>query len=617
MITSLPELYQQKKREVYEELVRKPKPIKLSPQERKLLSKNLPPCISYILTELPPKSAAVNFNKLTMALVTYFKMAGLDEEAALSQVNTFIEKYPHSETYDTPEKRRQHWQSQWKYLQSNGDYKFDCSYIKGLSLPGSAFECGACELHNSLSTEEKSKIIEIKPHQKPKDFHLTDYGNAERLVAEHGQDLHYCYPFRKWFIWDGTCWQEDTTGEIKRRAKTSVRTLYKQAGNEPDDKTRKELALYAVKCESQMKINAMISMAESELPLPVLPDQLDQHPFLISCNNGTIDLRTNDLAPHDRGHLITRKIPFSYNMDMRCPKWEKHLELIMRGDKELISFLQRAWGSCLSGDTRDRKIFIEWGFGKNGKSVCNNTIAMMLGEYAMRTPVSTLLKKGDSIPNDVARLKGARFVYASEADQRRTLSEALVKDITGGEKIAARFMRGEWFEFQPEFKIWLGTNYKPTIKETADAIWDRIALIPFTVRIPDEKQRSMDVLLDEFRQEGEGILRWLITGCYEWYHEGLKPPSKVTQATSDYRGEMDTLKQFINDRCIVRADMKCKFGDLYKSYCEWSDSNGDKPIGKGHFGDSLTEKGFATTEKAYQRNKGRSGIALLTEDIEE
>ena len=616
MITSLPELFQQKKREVYEELARKPKTATLSPQEKKRLSDNLPPCIRHILTALPPKSDTVNFNKLTMVLVTYFKMAGVEEKAAMTQATTFIGKYQDSETYDTMEKRLKHWEDQWKYLQSNGEYKFDCSYIKGLGLPGSAFECSACDFHNSLSAKGESKIIDIKPHQKPKDFNLTDYGNSERLVSEHGQDLHYCFPFRKWFIWDGACWQEDTTGEIKRRAKDTVRTLYKQAANEPDDKTRKGIASYAVKCEAQQKINAMISMAESELPLPVLPDQLDQHPFLITCNNGTVDLRTNDLLPHNPDHLITRKIPFSYNMEARCPKWEAHLNLIMGGDKELISFLRRGWGSSLSGDTRDRKLFIEYGSGKNGKSVCNNTIAMMLGEYAMRTPVSTLLKKrGETIPNDVARLKGARFVYASEADQRRTLSEALVKDITGGEKIAARFMRGEWFEFQPEFKIWLGTNYKPTIKETADAIWDRIALIPFTVRIPDEKQKSMKELLEEFRQEGEGILRWLITGCYEWYHEGLRPPHKVTQATSDYRNDMDTLKQFISDRCIVREDLKCKMGDLYKSYCEWSDSNGDKPMAKRHFADSLTERGF--TACRYQRVRGRSGIALLTNENEE
>jgi putative DNA primase/helicase len=285
----------------------------------------------------------------------------------------------------------------------------------------------------------------------------------------------------------------------------------------------------------------------------------------------------------------------------------------MGGDKELIYFLQRAWGSCLSGDTRDRKIFIMWGSGANGKSICNDTISMMLGEYAMRTPVDTLLvKRGDNIPNDLARLKGARFVYASEADQKRRLSEGLVKDVTGGEKIAARFMRGEWFEFRPEFKVWLGTNHKPVITGTDNAIWDRIALIPFTVRIPDEKQRPRDEILKEFEKEGPGILAWLVRGCFEWFHDGLQPPAKVTKATSEYRDEMDVLKQFIIDRCVIGDDLKCTVKELYTEYCNWCESEGEKPIAKNVFTSSLEERGF---KQCYvNRQRGRKGIGLLPSD---
>jgi putative DNA primase/helicase len=337
----------------------------------------------------------------------------------------------------------------------------------------------------------------------------------------------------------------------------------------------------------------MIRLAKSEEGIPVMPDDLDKDPWLITCLNGTIDLKSGILLPPDRDHLITKGAPVNFDPNADCPQWKAHLELIMDGNQHLIAFLQRAYGSCLTGDTRDRKVFIAYGAGKNGKSICQDTIAEALGDYAMRTPTEGLLtKRGDSIPNDIARLKGARFVYASEVDQGRRLSESLIKDLSGGEKISARFMRGEWFEFRPEFKLWLGTNHKPVIKETNHAIWDRIALIPFSVRISDEIKRPRSEILAGFKKEMPGILAWLVRGCLLWQLEGLGEPPEIKRATREYRNEMDVLGDFISEMCITGPGMEVTSADLNKAYENWCDENGEKMFSKIAMGAYLKERGF-------------------------
>jgi putative DNA primase/helicase len=233
------------------------------------------------------------------------------------------------------------------------------------------------------------------------------------------------------------------------------------------------------------------------------------------------------------------------------------------------------------------------GVGANGKTIFLETVAGLLGDYAMRTPTETLLlKRTGAIPNDVARLRGTRFVYASETEEGKRLAEALVKDMTGGDKISARFLRAEWFEFLPEFKLWLGTNHKPQIRGTDNAIWDRICLIPFTVIIPKEERIPRRELLARFRQEFPGILRWAVEGCLEWQKNGLGTPEEVKAATAAYRSEMDLVGHFLADCCIEKPSTQVKVQDLHKAYKSWCDANGETPLGKLAFGTRLTERGF-------------------------
>lgn len=434
-------------------------------------------------------------------------------------------------------------------------------------------------------------------------LHPTDMGNARRLLIAHGPDLHYCHPLRRWFVWNGARWQQDETGEVVARAKDTIRKLYVEAANEDDDNRRKALVRHALRSESAERLRAMVELMQTEPGIPVVPEELDRDPWLLNCQNGTLDLRTGELGPHDPRDLLTKIVPVAYDPDATCPEWLRFLDRIMAGRADLVTFLQRAVGYSLSGCTDERVLFILYGTGANGKTTFLETVALFLGDYAMRTTTETLLTRGEwsGIPNDVARLRGARFVYASEAEEGRRLAEAKVKDLTGGDTISARFMRAEWFEFKPEFKLWLGTNHKPVIRGTDAAIWDRIRLIPFEVRIPESERLPRRELMARFEAELPGILAWAVRGCLAWQEHGLGMPDAVREATGAYHAEMDILAQFLDERCIVNPLAKVKAGDLYKAYVEWCEGNGERPLSQRNFGMRLAERGF-------ERRKSTGGL---------
>ncbi|HHY33345.1 MAG TPA: hypothetical protein GX515_10125 [Firmicutes bacterium] len=430
-------------------------------------------------------------------------------------------------------------------------------------------------------------------HNPFEDLHTTDLGNARRFLIAHGPDLRYCHPFQRWFVWDGRRWKEDLAGEVQARAKDTVRRMYLEAASEEDDRRRKDLAKHALRSEAAQKIRAMVELLKTEPGIPVLPEELDRDPWLLNCQNGTLDLRTGELRPHDPRDLLTRLAPVVYDPNATCPQWCAFLDRIMAGRVDLVTFLQRAVGYSLTGCTDERVCFILYGTGANGKTTFLETVALLLGDYAARTTTDTLLARDrDGVPNDVARLRGARFVYASEAEEGRRLAEAKIKDLTGGDTITARFMRAEWFEFKPEFKLWLGTNHRPVIRGTDAAIWDRIRLIPFDVRIPEGERLPRRELMARFEAELSGILAWAVRGCLDWQKHGLGVPDEVREATGAYRAEMDVLAHFLEECCTVNPLAKARAGDLYRAYVEWCEANGERPLAQRNFGMRLAERGF-------------------------
>jgi putative DNA primase/helicase len=275
---------------------------------------------------------------------------------------------------------------------------------------------------------------------------LTDWGNAERLVALHGQDLRYCYPWNRWLVWDGRRWAIDEVGAVEQRAKDVVRSIYQEAAAARDKKQREALAHHALASESEVRRKAMVASARNEPGIPVLPEYLDRDPWPFNVLNGTLDLRSGLLIPHRREGLITKLAPVEYDPKAQCPMWWIFLEKIMNGDGTKMEFLQKAAGYALTGDTREQCLFFLYGLGGNGKTTFWETLQTLWGDYAKRTSTETfLVKKGNSIPNDVTALRGARLVAAVEVESGRRLAEVLLKEMTGGDRITARFLRAEFF----------------------------------------------------------------------------------------------------------------------------------------------------------------------------
>ncbi len=443
----------------------------------------------------------------------------------------------------------------------------------------------------------------------PGGFNLTEMGNSERLIAQYGATIRYCYPWGKWLVWTGTRWERDDAGRVHQLAKATVRDIYQEAAGAEDEERRKALARHATRSESEAKIRAMLELAKSEVPIH--PDELDADPWLLNVKNGTVDLRTGTLQPHRREDLLTKMAPVEYAPGAEAPTWAAFLKRVLPS-KDLREFVRRSAGYSTTGDTREQCLFINHGTGANGKSTFQEAFGAALGDYALRTPTEMLLaKRAGGVPNDIARLKGARFVAASETEENRRLAESLVKDLTGQDTISARFMRAEWFDFKPTHKLWLSTNHKPEIRGVDNAIWRRIRLIPWSVTIPPKDQNKE--LLEELRTELPGILAWLVRGCLEWREQGLNAPEAVREATRAYRAEMDTLAAFMAD-CCERGDDKDAFAsELWKAWQRWCEETGEKPETQKRFGQRLAERGFLNHRDSKTGRKKWFGLHLRSD----
>lgn len=423
-------------------------------------------------------------------------------------------------------------------------------------------------------------------------YHWTDLGNSERFADKYSNDTRYCHKWSKWLAWDGCRWDVDDIGSIRRYAKDIVHELYTEALS-LDDEDKRKLIAFALRCESDQRIRGMISLAESDIRLIIKPEMLDSRPFKLNLLNGTLDLELMKFSSHDRADLNTKICNTKYEETATCPTWEKCLDKWMNGNQDDIKFIQKALGYSLTGDTGEHCFFILYGTGRNGKSTFLDVVRHVLKDYAMNTAVDTILqKRSGGISNDIARLHGARFVTASESEEGQKLAESLIKQMTGGDALSARFLYGEIFDFKPQFKLWVATNHEPEIKGTDPAIWSRIRKIPFTVTIPEDERDKQ--LSSKLRDEAPGILRWMIHGYELWKVEGLKPSENVKNATKAYQERMDAIASFIKERCELAAAYT-KSSDLYEAFKCWND--GDM-MSQKEFSRRMKEKGFTITKRS-------------------
>jgi len=436
-------------------------------------------------------------------------------------------------------------------------------------------------------------------HNPTSSINLTDLGNAMRLVGRHGEDLRYVYAWNRFLVWDDRRFSIDESGEVERRAKQTVRAMFHEADPGNDGALDKELAKHALKSEARGRIEAMIALAQSEQGIPVTPDHLDRDPWLLNVENGTVDLRTGNLRPHRREDLVTKLAGTEYHPDAEAPMWEACLERWLPSEA-LRKFVQRVAGYALTGDVSEQVLIFLYGVGANGKSTFINAMLEMLGDYAMQSAPELLTIKGSSHPTELADLMGARFVATVEVEEGKRLAESLVKQMTGGDRIKARFMRQDFFEFEPTHKVFLAANHKPVVRGTDHAIWRRIKLVPFEVTIPEADRDPQ--LVEKLRADLPGILAWAVRGCLEWQAEGLGEPEEVRSATETYRSEMDVIAAFIDECCVVHDGAFATASALYQAYTDWCEGTGERRESQRRFGERLRERG-------YERGRVSSGVS--------
>lgn len=454
----------------------------------------------------------------------------------------------------------------------------------------SGIESGKAKPRKIAFSQDKSPTPDKQPSL-DETMNLTDLGNARRMVKLYGERLRYVNAYGQWYVWDGTRWGKDETGGIMRAAKKTVMSMYGEASDMTDDKERRALVKHALNSESRSRLENMISLCKTEKTIAVKPDALDGNHWLLNCRNMTIDLRTGQAAAHDPKNLISRRLEVDYDPRATCATWVKFLRVVMAGDDDMIEFLQRAVGYTLTGDVGEQSLFFMIGTGKNGKSTFIETLISLMGEYTVKTPTETLMnREGKGVPNDVARLKGMRMVVARETEEGQRLAEAVIKDLTGGDRIVARFLHQEFFEFAPTHKLWMYGNHKPLVKGTDEGIWRRIRLIPFTVTIPPEGRDPN--LTEKLRAELPGILNWALDGCRKWQAHGLNDPKRIREATADYRSEMDVLAEFIRESCELSPNAVATAHAIYKQYSSWCEDVGERAMSKRQLGLRLQERGF-------------------------
>ena len=416
----------------------------------------------------------------------------------------------------------------------------------------------------------------------------TDAFYRDTLIELEGENLLWCDMLGQWLIWDKSRWKFDATRHILKIIDGLVNHFLQLAyrATAPDERTR-YLDL-AQKCGAQARQKSIAEMLKPQLPVTV--DQLDQQHTLLNVMNGTVDLTTGEILSHSGGHLITKQANASYQPDSDCSRWHTFLNEIMDGNTELIQFLQRAIGYSLFGLVTEHYLFVLHGTGRNGKSTFLDVLMGILGDYAMPSAPDLLMqKRNDTHPTELAELRGMRLVCCIETEQNRSLRESLIKRLTGGDAVKARYLHQDFFSFKPTHTLFLATNRVPEVRGTDTRIWSRLRLIPFEVSFEGREDRE---LKNTLVAEADGILSWVVQGAVEWYRHGLTFPDAIIQASQGWREDADLLGRFIDEKCITAELFEVKSSALYGVYKNYCEEVGERSDSANKFAMQMEEKGF-------------------------
>ena len=423
-------------------------------------------------------------------------------------------------------------------------------------------------------------------------YSYDDTGNAERFFGSYGDAVRYNFNRKVWHFYDGKVWVVDQQGMIQKLVSDVIVKMKDEPIFVPEGESEEEMQkVFQKHIKSSRSNKSRKNMIEVVQHLiPIQPHVFDKSLDVFNTQNGYLDLKTGVLHEHHKDKYFTRISPVEYTDKSDCPMWEEFLETIFNGDKSLINYIQAAVGYSLCGSTEEQVMFILYGNGRNGKSVFLNIITELFGNYTANiSPDALMTKKANGGANsEIARLDGVRLATTSESSDGDRLAEGLVKQLTGGDTITARFLYGNEFDFTPQFKLWMTTNHKPIIRGTDDGIWRRLAIIPFTKQIPLDKVDKN--LTNKLKRELPAIMNWALEGHLKWRSFGLQEPKIVRDQRSDYRKEMDVIECFIDDCCETGKGKQIKSKILYETYRDWAKENGQYSMNSTKFGREVSKR---------------------------
>lgn len=423
-----------------------------------------------------------------------------------------------------------------------------------------------------------------------------DQGRGLRMRDQFATVLKFNAVDKKWFFFNGSYWQEDIGNQRVELAAERVANSIKKEKPELSfsTKTDEDKAMnewYRFQKDSRSHMAKMHMIDEFKKYVIVKHGEFDKEDMLLNTESGYVDLSSGELHDHDIDKKFSHQTVAEYSDNVDAPLWEKFLNQIFNNDEELIHYVQKAIGYSFTGSVDEQCLFILNGRGRNGKSVFSNVVSDVAGNYAKQMNVQTIVAKKNqsgSANSDIARLEGARIVTSSELNEGDRFDESLVKQLTGGDKILARFLYGSEFEYKPKFKIWMATNHLPIIRGTDDGIWRRIKIIPFNIQIPKEK---VDKKLEyKLKAEYTGILNWIVQGAIMWQQEGLEDPEAVTKVIETYRAEMDPLDAFLEECCTTGQNYSIKAREMYDAYHEWAKESEEYKMSMTKFGREMSKK---------------------------
>lgn len=420
----------------------------------------------------------------------------------------------------------------------------------------------------------------------------TELGYAHRLIRVYGDRLRYVPVWRRWLVWDGKRWADDTTGQAKRWMKVIARRIYTDALAIVDDQQRRAALNLARRGESSAGVSGALTLASTHEAIAISPGDLDADPFLLNCTNGTLDLRTGELHDHDPADLLTKITGAAYHPGARGAEWHQFLHRV-QPDQEMREFLARLLGHSLEGRVTEHVLPIFCGDGANGKGTFTGAVITALGEYADAADPDLLTARSfDAHPTGTADLFGLRLAILHETDAGRRLAEATVKRLTGGDRLKARRMREDFWSFDPSHTFVMLTNHKPLVSGTDEGIWRRIRLVPWPVVIPAAERDEN--LGQRLALEADAILTWIINGYRQWRTRGLAEPELVTSATHTYRGESDALRRFLDNRCLLGPNFTARSSELFGAWSAWCAREGETTGTNKAFTEAMQRRGYDT-----------------------